>query len=82
MAGRCLAGRRALFSVAEALGGRHFIKTRPESGALGIQLAQNTHDQPIKTALLIAQGVADDLVRWTKDRFAGLPPAGCHEQTR
>jgi hypothetical protein len=38
------------------------LKPPPESGALGILLTQNTHEQPIKTVLLIAQGVADDLV--------------------
>lgn len=127
MAGRCLADRRALFSVAEAfmVGGTVF-KPPPRTGALALHLAQNTPDQPINMALLIAQGMADDLVfpdiqtgfvkqrcqdgqaleywryagrdhlsvvaedspltedlvQWTKDRFAGLPPqAGCQEQT-
>jgi alpha-beta hydrolase superfamily lysophospholipase len=123
MASRCLAGRKALFSVLEALmvGGTIF-GTPPTSGALGKRLAQNTPDVPLRQPLLIAQGLADDLVlpqiqsefvrrrcdagqalefrsyagrdhlsivapdspltpdlvSWTQDRFAGVPPpAGC-----
>lgn len=129
MAGRCLAGPPAFLSVVEALalGGSIFGDHSPTSGALGERLAQNTPDRPIATPLLIAQGLADDLVmsdiqsrfvaqrckagqaleywryagrdhvsvlasdspltedlmRWTKDRFAGLPTdQGCREETR
>ncbi len=63
VADRCLAGPRALFSVAESLvlGGSIF-STPPDSGALGERLAQNTPDRPLPQPLLIAQGLADDLV--------------------
>lgn len=63
MAGRCLAGRKALFSVAEALliGGTIFA-TPPGAGPLGERLAQNTPDHALPSPLLIAQGLADDLV--------------------
>lgn len=125
IAGRCLEGRKALFSVAEAFGvGDTIFSTRPTSGALGERLAQNTPDQPLRQPLLIAQGLADDLVlpdiqsrfvrercnagqvldfrtyaghnhlsvvapdspltgdlvQWTQDRIANVPPSGnCHE---
>jgi hypothetical protein len=90
----------------------------PTSGALGERLAQNTPDRPLRQPVLIAQGLADDLVlphiqsefvrrrcdagqilefrtyagrdhlsvaapdspltpdlvRWTQDRIAGVPP--------
>lgn len=124
IAGRCLAGAPALFSVAEAmvLGGTVFGPP-PGSGPLGARLAQNTPDRPLPQPLLLAQGAADDLVlpdiqdafvrrrcaagqaldyrryagrdhlsllaadaplpadlmRWTRDRFAGTAAApGCH----
>ena len=64
MADRCLAGREALFSVAEAvLAGDSLFGVAPASGALGERLAQNTPDRPLPQPLLIAQGLADDLVR-------------------
>jgi pimeloyl-ACP methyl ester carboxylesterase len=64
MSGRCLAGREALFSVAEALAtGGSIFETAPTSGPLGERLAQNTPARPLPQPLLIAQGLADDLVR-------------------
>jgi alpha-beta hydrolase superfamily lysophospholipase len=119
MANRCLAGRKALFSVLEAfMVGDTIFGASPTSGALGERLAQNTPDRPLRQPVLIAQGLADDLVlphiqsefvrrrcdagqilefrtyagrdhlsvaapdspltpdlvRWTQDRIAGLPP--------
>lgn len=123
MARRCLAGLPALFSVAEALllGGTIF-SAPPDQGPFGERLAENTPDRLLPQALLVAQGLTDDLVlpdvqqrwaeqrcaagqslefrryagldhlalvgsqspftvdllRWTEDRFAGLPvPGGC-----
>jgi hypothetical protein len=63
MSGRCLAGRQALLSAAQALlvGGTIFGKS-PLSGAFGERLAQNTPIRPLAAPLLIAQGLADDLV--------------------
>lgn len=64
MASRCLAGRQAFFSVAESLlTGNSVFSTAPTSGALGERLAQNTPSQILRQPLLIAQGLADDLVR-------------------
>lgn len=63
MANRCLAGRKALFSMFEAfLVGDTIFRTPPTSGALAQRLAQNTPDRPSGQPLLIAQGLADDLV--------------------
>jgi pimeloyl-ACP methyl ester carboxylesterase len=63
MASRCLAGREALFSVVEALvTGRSIFSVAPTSGAFGERLAQNTPNRPLPQPLLIAQGLADDLV--------------------
>lgn len=63
MAGRCLAGRQALFSVLEALvSGRSIFAVPPISGALGERLAQNTPDRPLPQPVLIVQGLQDDLV--------------------
>jgi len=63
MANRCLAGRKALFSVFEAfMVGDTIFATPPTSGALGKRLAQNTPDRPLRQPLLIAQGLADTLV--------------------
>jgi pimeloyl-ACP methyl ester carboxylesterase len=63
MSGRCLAGREALFSVAEALAtGGSIFGTPPTAGPLGERLAQNTPARPVPQPLLIAQGLADDLV--------------------
>jgi len=63
MSGRCLAGREALFSVVEALAaGGSIFRTQPTSGPFGERLAQNTPARPLPQPLLIAQGLADDLV--------------------
>jgi pimeloyl-ACP methyl ester carboxylesterase len=63
MSGRCLAGREALFSVAEALAtGGSIFATPPAAGPLGERLAQNTPARPVPQPLLIAPGLADDLV--------------------
>jgi pimeloyl-ACP methyl ester carboxylesterase len=64
IAGRCLAGREALFSVAEALlaGGSIFDRA-PTSGPFGERLAENIPNGPLRQPLLVAQGLADDLVR-------------------
>jgi Secretory lipase len=63
MSGRCLAGPAALFSVVEALAaGGSIFRTPPTSGPLGERLAQNTPARPVPQPLLIAQGLADDLV--------------------
>lgn len=64
IADRCLAGRAALFSVAEALlaGGSLFTQT-PTDGPFGERLEQNTPNQLLPQPLLIAQGLADDLVQ-------------------
>lgn len=63
MSGRCLAGREALFSVVEALAmGGSIFHVPPASGPLGERLAQNTPDRPLRQPLLVAQGLADDLV--------------------
>jgi len=63
MSGRCLAGAKALFSVAQALlAGGTLFATAPTGGAFGARLAANTPERPIAAPLLIAQGLADDLV--------------------
>lgn len=64
VAGRCLAGREALFSVAEALvAGGSIFGIAPTSGPFGERLAENTPKSLLRQPLLIAQGLADDLVR-------------------
>lgn len=64
MAGRCLAGRGALFSAVEGLStGDGIFSTTPTDGPFGARLAQNTPSRPVPQPLLIAQGLADDLVR-------------------
>lgn len=75
IAGRCLAGPEALFSVAEALlAGDSIFSREPTGGAFGERLAQNTPTAPLRQPLLIAQGLADDLVlpavqsRFARDR--------------
>ena len=73
IADRCLAGHGALFSVAEALlaGGSLFVQA-PIGGTLGERLAQNTPNRPLQQPLLIAQGLADDLVLpHVQTRFVG-----------
>jgi pimeloyl-ACP methyl ester carboxylesterase len=63
LSGRCLAGRAALFSVVEALAvGRSVFRIPPTSGSFGERLEQNTPTRPLRQPLLIAQGLADDLV--------------------
>lgn len=63
MAGRCLAGLGALFSVGEALiASRTVFASPPQEGRPGARLAENTPDRPISQPLLIAQGLADPLV--------------------
>ena len=63
MAGRCLAGRRALVSVASAaLAGGTIFEAPPTSGALGRRLVENTPDRPVPQPLLVVQGLEDDLV--------------------
>jgi len=63
IAGRCMAGRGALVSVAEALAvGDSVFGTAPTSGPLGERLAENTPDRALGQPLLIAQGLADELV--------------------
>lgn len=63
LAGRCLAGREALFSVAEALalGGTLFGRN-PTHGALGDRLRENVPARPIAAPVFVAQGLSDDLV--------------------
>jgi len=63
IARRCMAGRQALLSLAQslAIGGTIFA-TSPLAGALGERLVQNTPALPVSAPLLIAQGLADDLV--------------------
>jgi alpha-beta hydrolase superfamily lysophospholipase len=64
ISGRCLAGREALFSVGEALlAGGSIFDSAPTSGPFGERLAENTPSGPLRQPLLIAQGLADDLVR-------------------
>jgi alpha-beta hydrolase superfamily lysophospholipase len=66
MASRCLAGREALFSLLEAsLVVDTIFGAPPASGALGDRLAQNTPDRALQQPLLVAQGLADDLVHPT-----------------
>lgn len=63
MAGRCLADRKALFSVLEAIALRGSIfGVPPGGGALGRRLLENSPVRPIMQPLFIAQGLADDLV--------------------
>jgi alpha-beta hydrolase superfamily lysophospholipase len=63
IAGRCMVGRKALLSAAEAfvLGGSIFGSS-PLSGALGERLGQNTPIRPLPAPLLVAQGLSDDVV--------------------
>ena len=63
IAGRCLAGRQALFSVAEALAIRGAVFSRPPTtGAFGRRLTENVPARPLPQPTLIVQGLADDLV--------------------
>jgi alpha-beta hydrolase superfamily lysophospholipase len=63
MTRRCLSGRGALLSLAEAkVAGGTIFATPPATGALGLRLRQNNPDQHMPEPLLIAQGLDDDLV--------------------
>ena len=63
MARRCLTGRGGLLSVyeAKAAGGTIFA-IPPETGALGKHMRDNIPDQRMPEPLLIAQGLADELI--------------------
>ncbi len=77
MASRCLASPAALFSIGEAalLSGSLF-GLPPTEGPLAAQLAANTPDRALPQPVLVAQGLADDLVlpevqsRWVQRRCA------------
>jgi alpha-beta hydrolase superfamily lysophospholipase len=78
IAGRCLAGREAFVSLAEALlAGGSLFDEPPTTGPLGERLAENTPNRPLRQPLLIAQGLTDDLVlpdlqsRFVRTRCAG-----------
>jgi acetyl esterase/lipase len=63
MAGRCLSGRGALLSLLVSVTmERGFFGRPPGEGPLGQRLAENTPHDSIAAPLLIAQGLADDLV--------------------
>lgn len=64
IAGRCIGGRRTLFSVAEAAALPHdgIFAGDPLRGAFGKRLAENSPAAPIIAPVLIAQGDRDDLV--------------------
>jgi pimeloyl-ACP methyl ester carboxylesterase len=63
VASRCLAGPGTLFSLFEVLVLRDGIfAVTPTSGPLGERLRQNTPDRLLPQPVLIAQGLADDLV--------------------
>jgi hypothetical protein len=63
LSSRCLEGLSALVPVAQAavLGRSIFVKD-PTAGPLGERLRENTPNRPVAAPLLIAQGLADDLV--------------------
>ncbi|MGO9490603.1 MAG: lipase family protein [Solirubrobacteraceae bacterium] len=77
VAGRCLEGADPAVPYLEGLS-RHgtLFATPPFQGALGRRLAQNEPTRPIAAPLLIAQGLADDLVtpaiqgRYVRERCA------------
>jgi pimeloyl-ACP methyl ester carboxylesterase len=63
ISGRCLSGRKTLFSIAETLAaGNSIFQKAPSSGPLAERLAENTPKTPLPQPVLIAQGLADDLV--------------------
>lgn len=63
IAERCLSGHKALFSIAETFAvGRSIFENAPSNGPFGARLAENTPKTPLIQPLLIAQGLADDLV--------------------
>jgi acetyl esterase/lipase len=63
VASRCLDGRRAIASLVGsiAIGGAPFSRD-PASGPFGRRLAENVPSGPIDAPVLIAQGMADELV--------------------
>jgi alpha-beta hydrolase superfamily lysophospholipase len=71
MAGRCLSGPGAVLSVLTSLTMEtSFFKKSPSGGALGVRFRQNTPGERIAAPVLIAQGLADDLVLpWVQDHF-------------
>jgi pimeloyl-ACP methyl ester carboxylesterase len=71
MASRCLAGRGALASIGMSIAlERPFFQRSPSAGPLGLRLRQNVPDAAIDAPLLVAQGLADDLVLPdVQDRF-------------
>jgi acetyl esterase/lipase len=63
ISGRCLSGRKTLFSIAETLAvGNSIFQKPPSRGPLAERLAENTPKTPLPQPVLIAQGLADDLV--------------------
>ncbi|MEZ5284851.1 MAG: lipase family protein [Vicinamibacterales bacterium] len=63
MASRCLSGAGALLSVVTAATMETpFFERSPREGALGLRLEQNVPRSPIAAPVLVAQGLADDLV--------------------
>jgi pimeloyl-ACP methyl ester carboxylesterase len=63
MASRCLSGPGALLSVLTAVTlEATFFARPPDQGPLAQRLRENTPDAPIRPPLLVAQGLADDLV--------------------
>ncbi|MFT3808081.1 lipase family protein [Arenimonas sp.] len=63
IAAQCLAGKRALFSVGEALAlGGSIWRIPPTQGALAARLEQNTPRSIVPSPLFIAQGETDELV--------------------
>lgn len=71
MARRCMSDRRALVSAVEArIAGATIFAQPPSLGPLGLRLAQNTPQGRLTAPVLIAQGLADDLILpGIQDRF-------------
>jgi hypothetical protein len=61
-AGRCF-GAEALASIGTAITGESIYAQSPTDGPLGRQLVQNVPRDRIDAALMIAQGLADPLIR-------------------
>jgi uncharacterized membrane protein HdeD (DUF308 family)/alpha-beta hydrolase superfamily lysophospholipase len=61
-AARALSGPEALVSILTSLGKESFYSRSPASGALGMRLAENVPAERITAPLMIAQGLADQLV--------------------
>jgi hypothetical protein len=63
IASRCSAGGKAVFTALEAVAvGGSIFSTSPTGGALGQRLAENTPLGPWAQPVLVAQGLADELV--------------------